>query len=232
MLRSVTGRRYPCLNGAAPTAQTRSPVVAVGVDPDDGDRVEVVEFRCENRVGRRRTAGQSRHLHTRQQRTASMIMSVTMSGCEVIATWEESTQGCVEVGVEAGDPGPSDRAGASNLGGHRRQKGREIVRDDDRSRARRWRGRGAGWGERLTCVGGTPGQGCGPLRRDRGNAADDPPPGCREGEEKSREDHEDRHDQPDPAGHRADRQRERARELTVDQPSPSTARGAAGRAGR
>ena len=40
---------------------------------------------------RRRTAGERRHLHTRQQRTASMIMSVTLSGCEVIARWEEST---------------------------------------------------------------------------------------------------------------------------------------------
>jgi len=41
------------------------PVVAVGVDPDDGDRVEVVEIRCENRVGRRRTAGE-RRLPTRR----------------------------------------------------------------------------------------------------------------------------------------------------------------------
>jgi hypothetical protein len=65
--------------------------VAVGVDPDDGDRVEVVELRRENRVGRRRPTGERRHLHTPQQRTASMIMSVTMSRCEVIATWEEST---------------------------------------------------------------------------------------------------------------------------------------------
>ena len=40
-------------------------VVAVGVDPDDGDRVEVVEIRCENRVGRRRTAGE-RRLPTRR----------------------------------------------------------------------------------------------------------------------------------------------------------------------
>ena len=65
-------------------------VVAVGVDPDDGDLVEVVELLCENRVGRRWPTGERRDHPTRQQRAASMIMSVTMSGC-VIATWEEST---------------------------------------------------------------------------------------------------------------------------------------------
>ena len=69
----------------------RITVVAVGVDPDDGDRVEAVECRARTAwvdAGRPENAA---IYHTRLQRAASMIRSVTMSGGEVIATWEEST---------------------------------------------------------------------------------------------------------------------------------------------